>query len=292
MSKVIAGFVLATGLFLCAAGDLFAGAPPSRAPERGGVERERPDACPVCRFAERLGLRMQALAPIAIHRCADVIEAPVLAASPRGLVRAEDLDALVVEHGLDAPDVGVSHVEVRLGGEALLRIRDPVEWIQERIPLDAHARETLRGLRGCLEWGAFLADEPASRVRFWIEEPRPATRRLLARIDDAGTATPRWVRDLVRAQALLDAGYDCGAARLADAVLRPLPGEPHAAALAYAAYLHMGVAASVAGCDARDRVLRLRETRGGAPATPCALDAPGSWRQPAADLLVRGGCGG
>ncbi len=162
------------------------------------------------------------------------------ATHPRGRIRPKDLARVRLDlsdaYGDDAdkhPDVFT--LEFRVGHSLLGRMQVTADRYREDVKIPAALRKKFEGVRGCIRWGRFDLDSKESVAGFWLEAPAADEKQLLQRVDLGLRDEPLWLRQVIRAQALLDAEFDGAALAEAQAALASRPAEPHALAIAAAA---------------------------------------------------------
>jgi hypothetical protein len=230
----------------------------SEAPGAAPGERGQPahDAaaplgrCRVCQLAHRFNLRMTPLVRPSFTRCS-LPERAVTAVRPRGRIRSDDLSHVRVDVG-DSREVdpllrreqdGTETILLswRLGNTRLGSLRVPADAYPRTTATTARLRRGLRGVRGRITWGRFDVKEPSATGSFWLDPPSAAETSRARRLDLALVEAPLWIRQLLRAQLLLDQGFAQAALDEASVALAAHPDEPHAAALVEAAHQRLGL---------------------------------------------------
>ena len=123
-------------------------------------------------------------------------------------------DALELE-----PDTGLLRVEWRLNSTRLAALDIKALNSATRVAMPVDVRKRLRGIRGCITWGRFDLKTPAARGSFCLDAPSRAERLALARLDVGLAGEPLWMRQLLRAQMLLNQEFVQAAMDEARAVL-------------------------------------------------------------------------
>ncbi|MDJ0520939.1 MAG: hypothetical protein QNJ90_02575 [Planctomycetota bacterium] len=265
------------------------------------AEGPRPDVdpdgvrCPVCRAAEEVGLTLTPLRPYRRARCPGPTY-PLWAATPRGRLRPEELSRLTIRIGLDIDDAFLAdpYVLVRCGEAVLGRVRFPLEreaddgTITAVVPRELSRR--LEGVRGRITWGRKNGYDAQAITGVWLDPPNADELRAVAELHARLAHEPRWIRDVLEAQLLLDQEFDHAALVLARRVLRRRPREPHAAAIVQAAYTYLGLRDLPAAED-HDRALVVPLHRDRRDHNDrCHLDAEGP-RVRSRERRPPGGCG-
>ncbi len=227
-------------------------------------------ACPVCRAAASVGLRLEQFKEIRRFRCRP---GPTIL-WPRGKVRRGDLTFVDVDLGsgiwFEGDDV-LSVFAVRAGTRVLYREGVSLELLisehsayvacmpYEPGPENFLAHGLSKGLRMVLpsQVGVDVPPPPAwfqvhydredvalrtPLLRVHQEHAELSARR--AELQAAVGTLPSWIVDVLEAQLLYDARYVMAAHEKARAVLDSVPNEPHAVALIYTCYLRVGLAPS------------------------------------------------